>query len=590
MKIKIFYIVSLLFICTAAFPQYLLNQNQMNISAGYMSITGTYQSQAAGNISLNGTMQLTGNWTNNASNTGMLTTNSIGTVVFNGSSLQTIGGTSTSFFNFDGITINNGASVQVQAGTGITTAGPCNFNTPLVLKSTYTAYRPKMATFINNGSVTGNISSEFSYSSTGSSAAGTGHGQYFSSPLSNANSTIFNVAAGANLLWYQDQVSRKYVKITANGTALAAMKGYILRSATASVFTFLGLPNAASSYSVSGIPRVTGTPGWYLTGNPYPAVIDWQTISTKTYLKNSIWYRCSTATGSMVIDTWNGSSHIGTANNGTLVDGKIAPMQGFWVQVDTFGHLGTLTIANTDRGHNWGNAAFLKDATISDKDVFRIAIYSGDFRDETVIVQSDSASDAFDSWDSQKLFLSDILKPEIFTLAPEGTDLVIQSVKPVALEKVFPLGMNIGTAGNFQFKADLSGTNSEYDYYLEDKLLNIIQDLQIAPVYSFSSDAVNDSLGSRFDIRFKNSQSPNSINQILPSIQELNIYSYGKDVYIINCEPHSQIIIYDLLGSEVYNSISSSDKERISISSASGIYLVKLANGNGWKTKKVLLR
>jgi hypothetical protein len=589
MKIKFLHIVILLFICNAAFPQLLLNKKQVKVAAGYMIIKGAYQNEDTGNITLNGTIQLTGNWTNNAANTVMSVTDGIGTVVFNGSSLQTIGGTSTSFFNFEGITISAGASVQVQAGTGITAAGPCTFTTPLLLKSTYTAFRPKMATFINNGTVTGKISSEFSYSSTGSAAAGTGHGQFFSPPISNATSALFDVASGINHLWSQNPVTRKYVKILTNVTALTPLQGYILRSAVTNVFTFTGPPNAAASYSKSGIPRDTLTPGWYLAGNPYPAVVNWHTIS-KTNLRPTIWYRCATTSGSMTVDTWNDSAMIGTSNNGTLIDAKISPLQGFWVQVSAVGLTGTLGIANTDRGHDWGNAAFLKSAIFSDRDVFRIAIYSSIFKDENIIVQSDSASDGLDGWDSQKLFLSDILKPEIFTIAPEGTKLVIQSVKPITIDKLFPLGMIIGTAGNFLFNVDLTQSNTQYDYYLEDKLLGNIQDLRMKPTYLFASDVVNDSLGARFVLLFHNTQALTSITPIEPGIKEPYIYSYGKNIYIENCEVHAEIIIYNLLGSQIYNSFTNSDKERISISSASGVYLVRLANRNGWKIQKLLLK
>jgi hypothetical protein len=594
MKIKFLSIVLTFLLSKSAFPQFLLNQGQINIPSGYLVIQGTYQNEAAGNITLDGTMQLTGNWTNNASNTGMLNTNGIGTVVFNGSSLQTIGGTSSSYFNFEGITINAGASVQVQAGTGITAAGSCTFSTPLILKSTTTAYRPKMATFINNGTVSGNISMELSYTSNGSAAAG-GHGQFFSSPISNATSSIFGVYTSSNRLYSWDIIS-KYSPITVGGTALSIMRGYLYRATATNVFAFNGPPNANASYSVSGFSRIAGTQGYFLTGNPYPAVIDWQTIATKTNLDNTMWVRCATSSGSMVIDTWNGTSQVGTGNNGTTIDGKISPMQGFWVRVGTVGQTGTLAIANTERGHNWGNAAYLKGGTVADKDVFRMGIYTGDSKDELIIVQADSAMDELDGWDSQKLFLSDILKPEIFTLSPDGSRLVIQSVKSITQEKLFPLGMIIGTAGSFQFKADLSQTSTVYDYYLEDKQLNVMQDLRLNPIYSFASEAVSDTLGNRFILHLDSAQSIKSlksfeaINKIHADIHEPQIYSFGKDVHISNCDVHAKIIIYNLLGNQVYNSQTSSDQETISISSPPGIYLVKLANGNHWITQKVLLK
>lgn len=593
MKIKLFNISLLLFLSLSAYTQFLVNQGQMNIPSGYLVILGTYQNQPSGNITLDGTITINGNWTNNAPNNVMATTNGIGTVVFNGSSLQTIGGTSTYSFNFEGITINTGASVQVQAGMGITAAGPCIFNTPLLLKSTTPVYHPKMATFINNGTVTGNISMEFSYTSNGIAAAG-GHGQFFSSPISNATSSVFGTSSTSNRTYSWDIVN-KYLQLS-NGTAFTIMKGYLYRATVTNVFDFTGLPNAGASYSISGIPRPTGTQGYYLAGNPYPAVVDWQTVSTKTNLDNTVWLRCVNNSGSMVVDTWNGSSLVGTNNNGTTIDGKIAPMQGFWVRVSNVGQIGTLAIANTDRGHNWGSAPFLKSAEITNKDVFKFYISTGVLKDETIIVQSDSASDAYDPWDSQKLLLSDNATPEIFTMAPDSSQLVIQSVKPITSEKLFPLGMNIATAGNYQFQADLGQTNGLCNYYLEDKQLSIIQDLRSNSVYSFSSGAVKDSFGARFVLHInsilstKSAESANEITIISSTTTALKIYSSGQDIYVKNADVPTKIIVYNLLGAQVYASEISSDEEVISMSSPPGIYFVKVASGNSWKTQKVLLK
>lgn len=96
---------------------------------------------------------------------------------------------------------------------------------------------------------------EFPYASTGTSTSGTGRGLYFSSPIENAKGNIFNVVAGINLLWHQDEVNRVYKKVTSNGASLTVAKGYILHAPTSQVFYFTGPPNIASSYSNNSIPR-----------------------------------------------------------------------------------------------------------------------------------------------------------------------------------------------------------------------------------------------------------------------------------------------------------------------------------------------
>jgi len=597
MKIKIIYILSFLFLSVTAFPQYFVNQGQINVPSGFLVIKGDYINQGSGNIILDGTIQLTGNWTNNVANTVMSAPNGTGSTIFNGVSLETIGGSSTDSINFEGITINPGASVQVQAGIGITSYGPCTFNTPLVLKTTTTAYRPKMATFINKSSVTGNITAEFSYTTNGISAAG-GHGQFIGLPISNANVSFLGTPSIANRLYYwNDSVSSYSGRMTNSGTSLSIMRGYLYRSITTSVISLTGPPNANISYSLTSQPKLLNTAGWFLVANPYPSVIDWQSIFlSRTNLTTTMYTRCVTTLGTMVVDTWNGSSHTGVSLSGAVLDGKISPMQGFWVQITNVGLSGTLVIAKGDRTLNWGSSPFLKSAQFNSKDVFKLDISSGSLKDELLVVQSDSASNKFEDWDSQKLFLSDGNTPEIYTSSPEGIALVIQSVTPISQEKLFPICMNIGTAGSFQFKADLSQTLGNSYYYLEDKQQNIIQDLQANPIYSFSSEVVKDSLGLRFVLHvnsttiLKSGLGSDGIAGNFAGLQTLQIYSFGKDVFLKNCDANARVIIYNILGTEVYNSKTNSDEEIIPISAPPGIYIVKLETGNNWKIHKVVLK
>ncbi|MHC1703189.1 MAG: T9SS type A sorting domain-containing protein [Tenuifilaceae bacterium] len=502
-KIRLIVVFLLMGTSTVSFSQYLRNEGRLVLaSGGQINVQGNIQNEGTGEINSSGIITLTGNLTNNGSSnifTTPLNTNN--EVVFAGTS-QIIGGTA-NLFDFQKITINSGSTTQVEAGKGVTANGACTFTTPLNLKSSTTAFRPIIATFINNSTVTGDISMELSYTSTGTSASGAGRGLYFSSPISNATSTIFDVASGSNLIWYQNEILRQYVKISTNGTPLTVAKGYILRAPTSQVFSFTGTPNTASSYSNSNIPRaVTGQ--FYLMGNPYPAVIDWQTIATKTNLSGTIWYQTSSTLGTpMVVDTWNGVSQTGTANNGTAsVDGKIPPMQSFWVQCTDVGLTGAINIEDNDRTHNWGNSKFLKSKSTSiDKNLLRLYLYTNDKRDEAIILQSESAQENFDTWDSRKMLLKDGVRAEIYTLSPERTNLVIQSIKPIAVGKKVHLGISVGAAGEYKFVANLSESSNSNNIFLEDKQLSVIQDLIANPEYIFTSGVVDDT--SRFVIHYK---------------------------------------------------------------------------------------
>ncbi len=518
------------------YAQGLQNEGRINVSGGYMVISGNYQNESSGAITLNGTITVSGNWTNNSSTNVIESPGTNGEVIFNGTGTQIIGGTA-NLFDFEKLTINSGSTTQVEAGKGVTAYGACTFTNPLVLKSTTTDFRPVMATFINNSTVTGNISMELSYSSTGSTASGTGRGLYFSSPISNATSTIFNVAHGTNLLWYQDEANRVYKKITTNGTALTVAKGYILRAPVDTVVNLTGTPNTAPSYTNNSIPRAVAGQ-FYLFGNPYPAVIDWETIATKTNLTNTVWYQTSGTSGTpMVVDTWNGDLQEGTSNNGTSsVDGKIPPMQSFWVQCSSVGLTGTLTVSNSDRSHNWGSSRFLKSPKqpIS-KDVMRVYLHSGEKRDEAIIVQSELAQDEFGLGDSRKMLLKDATsaRAELYTLSPDinNKNLVIQSIKPVTSEKIVKLGLSVLSAGEYKFEANLSETSNLNNIYLEDKLLNVSQDLIANPEYTFTSDVTTTDDTTRFSIHFYSAPKvsvANTISVCAPETVDLTDESITK--------------------------------------------------------------
>lgn len=490
---KFIYTVLFLLLGGTINAQVLRNEGKINVAGGYMVISGSYQNESTGGITLDGKITVSGNWTNNGSGNGIDTPDSNGEVIFNGTT-QTIGG-SAGLFDFEQLTINSGSTTQVEAGKGVTTYGACTFTSPLVLKTTTTAYRPQMATFINKSTVTGNITAELSYTSTGSSSAGTGHGLFFSSPISNATTTIFDVANKTNSLWYQDEIARQYVQMLTNGVPLTVAKGYILRSKTTSVINFTGTPNTNSSYTISDIPRAIETQA-YLVGNPYPSVVTWSSM-TKTNLQGTIWYRTCTTAGAMRVDTWNGS--VGTNNNGTAaVDGNIPPMQSVWVQVNNVGETGDLIINESGRTHDWGNAPFLRSQSQVDKNILRFYIYTGDQRDEAIIVQTDQAQDGYESMDSRKLFLGNVNLAEVYTITPEKHTLVINSIKPIAQTDTIPLGINVGTAGTFKFVANVTEFSSKNNIFLVDKQQNTKQDLLLNPEYTFTSSAIKDTTGLRF--------------------------------------------------------------------------------------------
>jgi hypothetical protein len=575
------------FMSLQAFGQtYFRNDGKINVTNGSdLVIQGSYQNEGTGSITLDGILKLTGDWTNNAADSVIDNPGTNGEVIFAGTTTQTLGGSSSYPFTFEKLTINSAAIVEVTAGKPVTAYGACAFTSPLVLKTT-TGTRPLTATYINKSTVTGNITSEMYYYSTGTSAKTGGRTWYFAAPTTNATAAVFNVAGGLNLMSWYNAATGAYARVTTNATSLPPMRGYELRSATSNTFSFTGPPNTGS-FSQSSMTGLGGQDGFYLMGNPYPCVLDWSQIST-TNLYSTMWYRTMNGSNIMVYDTWNGV--VGTSANGTAtVDGKIPPMQSFWVCV-MGGQTGSISFDNTARTHNWGSAPFIKSAKINTFDAIRIAIFGNGSKDEQIIMQIGNAKDSMDRWDAFKLFVNNPSVAEIYTLSSERKKLVIQAVAPITDEKSFPLALKIGQAGNYKFAVNINDYRPALKYFLEDKQQGTMQDLGENTEYNFTSDVVNDTSGNRFVIHIKTIHIPDvpDVPDVpnIPSdnsqteINQTLIYSSGQQIFIKNCPIGSGILMYDALGRLVYESKAETDFKVISVNLQNGYYMIRVIDKN----------
>jgi hypothetical protein len=581
LKFTIFFIAATLISLEAFSQSVLRNEGTINVTGGYVNLQGSYQNESLGEIILDGTLSLTGNYTNNIAGNVIGTPGTTAEIIFAGTTLQTIGGSTTSIFYFPKLTVNSGAIVEVTAGKAITAYGNCAFNGQFILRTT-TGQRPITATFIDNGTITGNISSELSYYGTGTGAKAGGRTWYLSPPISNATSGIFNIS-GANTMAYYNTAAGAYVRVLNNTTPLNAMQGYEFRSATSQTFTFTGTPNTGP-FSNPSMSAQNALDAFYLMGNPYPSVLDWDLTTRNAGLYNTLWYRTMNTSNVMVFDTWNGS--VGTNNNGTAnVDGKIPPMQAFWVSAIA-GQTGSFSFDNSARTHNWGSANFIKSSRVKDFEAFRIAVYGNGNKDEQIIMQSQSGRDSMDRLDAFKMFVNLASVAEIYTLSSENKKLVIQDIAPIAKERSFPLALKVGQSGNYKLLADFSESSQNYTYTLEDKLLNTTQDLNVNPEYNFKSEVVNDTSGNRFIIHVNKVVIPNLGTIDLASEQKpVLIYASGKQVFIKNCPLKSQIFIYDILGRMVYETTSDTDYKVINTNLENGYYMVKLVNNTNITTQ-----
>jgi hypothetical protein len=169
-----------------------VSNSDINVPSGtYLTIGGDIILQSSGGIVNNGTTQLGGNWTNNGSG---LISSGTGTVEFNGTTAQTIGGTSANAFY--GLKINN--------SSGVTLASNASFNGNLNLSSG----------IVSTGAYKLSALSGFSVNRTSGYVNG-----YFSKPFATGSNVFQSFEVGTPS--YYTPVSVTMASVTAGGSLTA---------------------------------------------------------------------------------------------------------------------------------------------------------------------------------------------------------------------------------------------------------------------------------------------------------------------------------------------------------------------------------
>lgn len=472
------------------------------------------------------------------------------------------------------LTVESGAILTVDAGKALTVSGATANAGTITVKASASG----IGSLITNGAVSGGGTYNMEQYLTGSGGA-TPNGLfwYVSSPVASATSNVFN-AAGSDKLWSAVEATTSYPEITNNSTALNVGQGFVVRLGATGTKTFTGGAFNTGNVTEGSLTR-TGTTeqnrGYNLVGNPYPSTVSWDDLS-RTNLETTMYYR--THNGStMLFDTYNATGMVGTNNNGDgAVTGDIPPTQAFWVRVPTDGQTGSLTFENADRSHGTATSIYRLAA---EEGSLRINLSDGNVWDEQIILFNPSATDGYDDYDSQKYWVSDV--PQLYTHVNEDT-LTINGLNSPLTNSEVPLGIKVPSQGDYTINAS-SITLTETPIYLEDTYLNIFQNMVITPVYPFNSNEGN--FGDRFILHFSQ----------LTSISELKketvVYTQDNILHVNFSEPKSGTIsLIDMNGRIVVVEGINSNRSEISLSIASGIYLVKIETEDNTTTRKVAIQ
>lgn len=472
------------------------------------------------------------------------------------------------------IIINSGAVITVNATKAFTIRGVLTNNGTFTLKSDATG----SGTLITESSITGSGTFNVEQYLTGNGGATPSDRRwYIGSPLDNATTATFN-PEGDNRVWSHEEYEG-YSELTTNSTSLIKAKSYVLRLGANETLNFTGSEFNTGNITNNNLTR-TGTSfdkrGYHLVSNPYPSFVSWETVS-KTNLSETMWVRTYNGTN-MVFDTYNASTDIGTNNNGDgAVTELIAPMQGFWTLVETDGQIGTLTFNNDFRSHN----SSLQLLSSKEKQLFRVKLSNGFVTDELVINFDANALESVEDYDSKKMYSGNL--SELAALV-EDEELVINSL-PSAYSTEVPVKLNIINSGEFSLLSNGFEGMEQYNVFLEDKTLDVIEKFNEGEVYEFTSN--EGALEDRFVLHIKSKDFPVSASYVE---DESNVFAFNEmiNVNLLNLNQGS-IKVYNTMGQLVLKQTLTQNNTIIPTDLPSGIYIVEVINNDKLTTKKIQL-
>jgi hypothetical protein len=474
------------------------------------------------------------------------------------------------------VAIRVGASLTVDAGKALTVDGDLTNEGTVVVKADATG----IGSLITNGTVAGSGSFNMEQYLDGSGGATPdGLFWYVGSPVVGAPASSYDLASG-NRLWSADETTQSYPGVTNGTTTLNQGQGYVARMGATGTITQTGTGYNTGTVNITGLTRTGATEinrGYNLVSNPYPSTVSWDD-AMRNDLFTTVWYRTRQGTN-MTFDTYNATSGLGTNNNGAgSVTGDIAPTQAFWVRVDTDGLTGSLSFDNSMRSHGT-MTGLLRLA--SSEGLVRMTLSNEVNSDETIIQFNSDAQNGFEDHDSRKFWAGAVV-PQVYTTT--NTDsLVINGLESVATNPVIDLGVKLPTAGDYTF--DATEITLTEDVWLEDRLLNVFQDLNLDATYAFTDNAGN--IPTRFALHFGM-----SITDI-PSTNQFaaHVFAAGNEVNITLSEPiDGTAAVYDMAGKLIATETFASDRIKFPVNSANGIYIVQIQSDNGISAHKIYLQ
>ncbi|MEO1022691.1 MAG: LamG-like jellyroll fold domain-containing protein [Bacteroidota bacterium] len=372
-------------------------------------------------------------------------------------------------------------------------------------------------------------------------------------------------------------------------------------------------PTLSLTYSGANGTYDSANDGWNMIGNPFASTIDWDESAgwSRTGLDNSIYVWSDSANNGVgAYLTWNGLA-------GTLGNGKIAPLQGFWVKADDSA---TPSLAMNDSVRS-GGGVLQKTAIVPQ---ITLTLSGNELSDRSVIMFSEASQVGKDRYDAYELnsmnsaYLS--LSTAYADLAPMDINTLPLDIESIELDVVMD-GSNV--SGAFTLSWRIQGLDDSWEVELFDAHTQSLVSLTESSEYSFDAGQgktiiqepgyypalhsvspgatkAKTSAGDRFTLIIRSKQTANETTSDLPFSIELmqnypNPFNPSTQIeFGIPNRAQVTLEVYNILGRRVAtlidNATMTSGYHSIPFNAtglASGMYLYRLQVGGSIHVKRM---
>ncbi|MFM1875967.1 MAG: hypothetical protein RL266_1704 [Bacteroidota bacterium] len=323
-----------------------------------------------------------------------------------------------------------------------------------------------------------------------------------------------------------------------------------------------------STVSYNGLANTNATgDGWHLVSNPFPSPMVWFAPPAGFDAQAHFWQTSG---------SYNGTYQAILPSPAALISSS----QAFYVRASA----GPANFALPQSYRSLGNPAFFKEDLAN---TFDIIVEADGFADKTrVRFGDDGETNNFDSMLDANKIKAPGAQPTLKTRL-RGVDYAINSLSLEDHPMTVPMDLIPGISGEFKFTAKLlEQFTVEAHVYLEDLKKNVIQELTVNPVYTFTADESDDP--ERFLLHFRlNGEEP------LYTGDDIVMYAHDNSAYLFlpELEGRAQLEVFSAIGELVYfTSDLYEGKNQINLDNlATGTYILRALVNNKPITKKVIL-